>query len=163
VVDQHLNAKQFAYITGAGHGLYDTFKGHNDGIIWDTSMDLSPLRGTIVHLFSCRTAKKLGPQILQQGARAFWGYREDFKIIHIGAARSDMLQDSSAELFIAMDCLIDTGILAGLTAVNVLANVKNYVMLHSGGPHNSLHRATLRRNFSLLVSPPAYGDQNATL
>jgi hypothetical protein len=65
-------------ITGMGHGEYDAFTGHLGEVILKVG-DYDPLevKNKIVHLLSCKTAKLLGPDLVKNGARAFFGYSED--------------------------------------------------------------------------------------
>ena len=67
------------YITGIGHGTYDTFTGdYYDPIFSVGNYSPEEVQGKIVHLISCETAGKLGPDFVNHGCRAFFGYDENF-------------------------------------------------------------------------------------
>lgn len=163
-VDQHIKSNSVDYVSAAGHGLYDTFLGYSDAVLWKTGMDLSHLTGKIVHLLSCRTAAKLGPEIVSGGARAFWGYSENFRFWRTDPAPTPRHRDPLAALFINMDCLIDACILNSLTAGQIYERVTEYVDRESArlDPFSS-ERAVLRHNYNHLVCPVTYGGQNETL
>src|SRR5687768_3997260 len=54
------------YLTGVGHGVYDTFTGHHGDAIFRTgSFSAAEVTGKIVHLLSCQTARDLGPDFVR--------------------------------------------------------------------------------------------------
>lgn len=163
-VDQHIKSNSVDYVSAAGHGLYDRFMGYSDSVIWKTGTNLSHFTGKIVHLLSCRTGAKLGPEIVAGGARAFWGYSENFRFLRSDPAPTPRHRDPVAALFIEMDCLIDYGILNSLTAAEIYEQVTEYVDRESASldPFSS-ERAVLRHNYNHLVCPVTYGGQNETL
>ena len=63
------------YITGVGHGVSDAYTGDQGAAIFRVG-DYSPEEsgGKIVHLFSCHTARRLGPDFVRHGCRAYFGY-----------------------------------------------------------------------------------------
>lgn len=63
-------------IIGVGHGDPNAFCGHNDQVIMDT-LSIPNVRGKVVILISCETAKELGPAIIQAGAASYIGFSED--------------------------------------------------------------------------------------
>jgi hypothetical protein len=66
-------------ITGMGHGQYNTFSGYRGEVILEVgSYHPSEVKNKIVHLLSCKTGTQLGPDIVARGAKAFFGYSEDF-------------------------------------------------------------------------------------
>jgi len=64
-------------IIGSGHGDPDTFTGQNEVILMDTE-HIPNVKGKIIKLVSCETGQKLGPALINAGAIAFQGFKEDF-------------------------------------------------------------------------------------
>jgi hypothetical protein len=101
------------YLTGVGHGTYDAFTGdYFDPIFNMGNYSQEEVRGKIIHLLSCQTARALGPDFVRQGCLAFFGYDENF-IYH---------QDE-AEVFFECDSEIDLAFADGLTAESVYQRV----------------------------------------
>jgi hypothetical protein len=49
--------------------------------LWDACRyDPAEVKGTIIHLLSCKTAQQLGPDLVKKGACAYFGYFENFTI-----------------------------------------------------------------------------------
>ena len=87
------------FISGFGHGYDNLFTGQNGEILWKVdSYDPTEVAGKIIHLMSCLTAKELGPDLVYEGARAYFGYEEEFVFMHIPTI-TDPLQDSIADVF----------------------------------------------------------------
>jgi len=68
---------------GVGHGWDFWWTCDLEMPVWWCGIHYCPhppdkLKGRIVYLLSCRTAKELGLMIIRYGARAFIGYKEDF-------------------------------------------------------------------------------------
>lgn len=69
-------------IIGMGHGDYDHFTGHLGEVVLEVGKyDAAIVRGRIIHLLSCRTAGKLGPDLIASGATAFFGYSGAFTFL----------------------------------------------------------------------------------
>ena len=102
------------YITGVGHGVYDTFTGHHGDVIFRAgAFQAAEVSGKIVHLLSCQTARELGPSFIRNGCAAFFGYDENFTFLF-----------DFAERFFACDAEIDLAFAEGLTAKKVYARVR---------------------------------------
>jgi hypothetical protein len=87
---------RFVFING--HGNEKVVGGHNDEVILQGSD--KAVRDKIIYARSCKSAKELGPQTIQNGATAFIGYDEDF-IFMIDESKSFRpLQDETAALFL---------------------------------------------------------------
>lgn len=97
------------FMTGVGHGSYDTYTGDHFEPIF-TVGDYSPeeSNGKIVHFLSCQTAARLGPDFVAHGCRAYFGYDENFTF---------MLD--VADVFFECDSEIDRAIAEGLRAMEV--------------------------------------------
>jgi hypothetical protein len=152
-VDNLLAANNVAYISAMGHGLYDSFTGHNNLPIWSAAQPLHPkLAGTIVHLLSCQTGGVLGRAMVQHGARAFWGYTVNFTFFHSNPPPAQLDQDTTPEPFLKMDCIIDRGILGSITADKIYNSVTQYwAQVYSQLP--SYQRAVFLDNYVHLVCP----------
>lgn len=102
------------YVTGAGHGAPNAFLGdYYDPILQVGDYSPAEVRGKIIHLLSCKTARELGRDFIAHGCRAFFGYDEDF-----------ILYLEEAELFLACDAEIDYAFAEGLTADEVYKRVR---------------------------------------
>lgn len=164
-VDHLIGSLNVAFLSGAGHGEFECFKGYKDCLIWQTGQNVPRLPGAIVHLLSCNAGTKLGREIVANGAAAYWGYTESFRFFKKLPSPSDLETDTSAAWFLEMDCLIDVGILRGLKADEIYKSVSDYVSNanSSFGPFD-LKRATLDHNFRHLVCPATYwGERTVTL
>jgi len=64
-------------IIAMGHGDPDTLTGQNEVILMDTE-HIPNVKGKIIKLVSCETGQKLGPALINAGAIAFQGFKEDF-------------------------------------------------------------------------------------
>jgi hypothetical protein len=65
------------YISGFGHGYDNLFTGQHGEVLWKVgSYDPREAQGKIIHLMSCLTARRLGPDLVDKGARAYFGYEE---------------------------------------------------------------------------------------
>jgi hypothetical protein len=94
------------YITGVGHGSYDTFTGAQyDPIFHVGNYSPAEASGKIVHLLSCETAMTLGPDFVKNGCLAFLGYDENFTY-----------DPKKADIFFACDAEIDFALADGATA-----------------------------------------------
>jgi len=67
------------YITGVGHGNYTAYTGQYGNTVLQVGQ-YSPdeVKNKIIHLLSCQTARTLGPNMVNNGAKAFLGYIDDF-------------------------------------------------------------------------------------
>jgi len=91
-----------AYIMGAGHGLEDVFQGDMWEVLFQVGEYPSDhVRGRIVHLTSCLTGRELGPDFVQNGCTAFFGYKERFFIPGIAGFREALECDGEIDLAFA--------------------------------------------------------------
>ena len=162
-IEDCLNTHPINYISGAGHGYYDTFTVYERQPLWIAKQNLSFLQGKIVHLLSCQTAAMLGKEMVKHGVAAFWGYTINFTFWITRPAPEDLSQDWLAEVPLRMDCIIDRGILAGLGAILIYQSVEKYVtkVLPQLGQRQ---RAVLLDNYLHLACPMVtWGDRVATI
>ncbi len=163
-VDKELRSNPPDYITGAGHGLSDSFKGFGDGEIWTAEQDLTFLGTSIVHLFSCYCGVTLGQAMIRDGVRAFWGYTGEFAFYHEDPPPRDLSKDKWAAALIKMDCLIDIGVLDGHTAEEIYESISDYFEDLYAQLDGEVDQELLLRNYECLVGPlTQYGDVGATV
>jgi hypothetical protein len=92
-----LDRKQVTHLTGCGHGNTNVYTGYNQATVFissDTTL-LKKLAGVHVHLLSCLTAQKLGPDMIKQGAASYAGYHPSFYFTWKSTAR---FFDADAEM-----------------------------------------------------------------
>ncbi len=100
---------EVAYLTGVGHGTLVTFEGYKDEAIFrmgEYPPDVAD--GKITHFLSCQTAALLGPDFVEQGCRAYFGYENPF-----------VLSPDHSRPFFECDSEIDRAFADGLTADEV--------------------------------------------
>lgn len=71
------------FFFGMGHGNIDKFTDDKEWAVWwcgEKSCSLPPdnLRGRIVYLWSCLTARQLGPKIIEHGGWSYAGFKEEW-------------------------------------------------------------------------------------
>lgn len=146
------------YITGVGHGSPTAYTGYRFDRLWEAcTYDPLEAKHKIVHLLSCKTAQKLGPDLVKKGASAYFGYYENFTITW-----------THPEVFWKCDSAIDLGFCAGLTASQVATRTKA-VYDYWIGRMRAVHEPTatwLTWDRDALRSPEngeEYGDPTASL
>lgn len=150
------------YLTGVGHGFRNSYTGDNlDPIFSKGHFRIEECKGKIVHFLSCETAAGLGPNFVENGCRAYFGYSDNFTYPPI-----------LADIFFECDSEIDRGFADGLNAdevyQRVLARFQHHIdQLKSTGDSGDLHNASiLEVDLRLLRAPSVseeYGDKNARL
>lgn len=102
------------YLTGVGHGSYDTYTGdYYDPIFSIGNYSQEESQRKIVHFLSCQTARSLGSDFVAHGCRAYFGYDENFTFYM-----------PYANIFFECDSEIDRAFADGLTAGKVYDRVK---------------------------------------
>jgi hypothetical protein len=147
------------YLTGCGHGLFDTYAGYWDIPIFEAgSYDSDEAKGKIVHFLSCRVARDLGPDFVHNGCLAFFSYREDF-----------FFHPNDADIFFECDSQIDLAFAAGLTAGEVytktVAVFDKYIQQYRDNGQ-FCKAATLQFDRDYLCAPskgPEWGSVHARL
>lgn len=147
------------YITGIGHGTPDTFTGdYYDAVFSVGNYAPEESQGKIIHLISCQTALKLGPDFVLHGCKAFFGYDVDFTFFM-----------DIANMFFQCDSEIDRAFADGLTAADVYTRVinlfnQNIAALRAQG--SNYKAAAMESNRDHLRAPTSgsqWGDPSATL
>lgn len=147
------------YFTGVGHGLPDTYTGdYFDPVFRVGSYDADEAREKIVHFLSCETAQQLGPDFVEKGCRAYFGYDENFTF-----------QMDAAAIFFECDSEIDRAFADGLKAGQVYARTRalydrRIAEFRANG--QDYKAATLefdRDHLRCPTSGPRWGDKDARL
>jgi hypothetical protein len=147
------------YVTGVGHGLEDLYTGdYGDQIFKVGQYSPEESRGKIAHFLSCQTARRLGPDFVVHGCRAYFGYDVNFTFTW----------DSSA-VFFECDSEIDRAFGDGLAAGQVYRRVYNHYtkridQLRAAG--KDYVAATLETDRDHLCAPSVanhWGDKKAKL
>ncbi len=81
-----------------GHGDEDRVGGHDDEIL--LSGPDGVVKDKIIYARACKSAKRLGPQTVANGASAYVGYDEDFVFVIDEEKSSRPLRDKTAALFL---------------------------------------------------------------
>lgn len=149
-------------ITGVGHGLSTLYTGQqNDAVFLVDYYKPTEVRGKIVHLLSCQTAQKLGPDMVANGATAFLGYDVNFSFM-----------THTRDLFFAADSAIDLALARGATvgeAARDAIRAFNDAIEHledAPGVLDSESIAALMTDRDHLMGPhidAMFGDANARL
>jgi hypothetical protein len=171
-VDNALAAQDIDLVTGSGHGDASMFSGANGEEIFGTFDDLSlaSLSGKIVHLLSCSTALSFGRAAVAAGARAFWGYIDEFRFFCTDPPPLSLQDDDLASAFIGMDIIVLCGLLRGHAASKIKEDVEEYVLdtyqrmplLYPDDPPTA--QALLNHNYTRLVGPfVTWGNPAITL
>jgi hypothetical protein len=142
------------YITGVGHGDYDTFNGYfNHPVFSVADLDPAVVAQKVIHLLSCETATGLGPAMVASQCRAFFGYLIPFTY-----------DPRYSDLFFACDAQIDIGLAAGHTAGQVGADVKSFFQQTiNANPGAASYLQMNLDNFRSPLDGPRWGNVNATL
>jgi hypothetical protein len=150
------------YLTGVGHGFANSYTGDNLDPIFSTGhFGVEECKGKIAHFLSCETAAGLGPNFVDNGCRAYFGYSDNFTYPPI-----------LEEIFFECDSEIDLGFADGLNAdevfQRVMARFQQHIdQLKSTGDSGDLHNASiLEVDLRLLRAPSIsdeYGDKSARL
>jgi hypothetical protein len=146
------------YVTACGHGQADQLIGPAGAILQVGQYPPAAVTGTIIHLLACHCGEELGPDLVVNGCRAFFGYEKKF-----------LFPVSSPRDFVDCDGAIDRAIAAGKTADQAYRAAlrefdKRIKALREDGDN---HRASLvEHNRKCLVAPSRdvkWGDPDASL
>jgi len=96
-----------------GHGNQTTIFGQDNEALLTTKDKLKALKKLIIYSRSCNCASLLGPHCLNNGAKAFIGYKQPFIFIYNPSLSTRPLTDSLAELFLNPSNIVITTLLKG--------------------------------------------------
>lgn len=100
-----------------GHGDESVVTGHNNEILIQADKNHNLLRGSVVYSRSCKSARKLGPQAVMAGCKAYIGYNEDFVFVTEDTKISRPLDDKTAQLFLEPSNQVVISLLKGHTPI----------------------------------------------
>ena len=103
------------YITGVGHGTEARYTGDQYTPVFELG-EYQPqeARGKVVHFLSCLTAAQLGPDFVNNGCLAYFGYDVNFTF-----------DQNYADIFFECDSEIDLAFAEGLNADQVFTRVQD--------------------------------------
>lgn len=153
-----IKSRWATYTSGIGHGSSTVYTGNSGSYLWQVGgYDASEPSGKVIHLLSCLTAQTLGPDLVTNGAKAYFGYHPSFYI-----------NWSYPDVFWACDSAIDHGFSIGMTASEV-HNLTYYVYNTMITTMTGIHSPTAttltgdRDGLRTPVSGSSYGDKNASI
>jgi hypothetical protein len=146
------------FFTASGHGLPDRLIGQDGTILQVDQYPPVAVQNKIVHLLACECGETLGPDLVANGCRAFFGYREQF-----------LFPTSSPGDFLDCDGVIDRALADGLAAddafgLAIRAFNRRIAALKQAG--QAFRASLVQHNRDCLVGPsldPKWGDPKATI
>lgn len=148
-------------IIGTGHGTVDSYMGQQESVIWQAdSINRKEVDGKVIKLVACDCGALLGPALIANGAKCFWGYDEDLLWIADENYYYQPWGDPSAKSVMmpivdGINCLLD-----GSPAEQAFAVEKNGFIKNMGNTDFGLERDCLQFNASHMV---LLGDTRATV
>jgi hypothetical protein len=131
------------FLTGVGHGTYDTFTGYGfESIFEKGSYSAEEVSGKIAHFLSCQNGMSLGPDFVTKGCLAYIGYDENFTF-----------DPDSANVFFECDGEIDKALADGLTVGDAMNRSKALFNKRIAELGNTYPASILAFNLSHLRSP----------
>jgi hypothetical protein len=157
-VESAARRDDIAYITGSAHGSDTACFGYDSLPIFEVgNYQPEEVDGKVVHLLSCETGTKLGPDFVKNGCRAYFGYRGNFTF---------RLESHLIDIFLECDSEIDLAFADGLTAEEVHDRVvtlyeQRISELDEAGEIDAA--SMLKENLEYLCTPSVYGDKQACI
>ena len=114
------SAKASDLIIGTGHGSAFFFTGQFLDVLWNKEVGVSEeeVRGKNIKLLSCLIGKELGPYLIENGAKMFQGYTEEFLFFADMVSFKQYIQpwqDKTAEKFLLPVMKGTAALIAGAT------------------------------------------------
>lgn len=126
--DSYVSKNKPNFIFLNGHGSENYICGHNNEILVDDYKN--EYKGTIFYARSCRSANKLGHNLVKEGTGAFIGYKENYFVLLSRQSNTHPLRDFVAKMFLEPSNLIALSIIRGNTVQE--ANEKSkQAMIHN--------------------------------
>lgn len=106
-----LQKKEPSLVFFNGHGNDYRISGHDDEVLISVGKNDNLLISKTIYALSCRSGKELGHKSIQNGARGYIGYDDDFIFVIDENKISEPLKDKTAGLFLessnqVMVCLL---------------------------------------------------------
>uniref|UniRef100_A0A6H1Z7F4 CHAT domain-containing protein n=1 Tax=viral metagenome TaxID=1070528 RepID=A0A6H1Z7F4_9ZZZZ len=145
-------------IIGVGHGDPARFSGYRDQVLIDLS-SIPDVRGKVVVLISCQTARQLGPALINAGADSYIGFLEDLVwVMDAESASTPWADKFAAPAMMPIVNCVNT-ILDGKVTADAFVVLTNELMRNAAvEEEDELIAACLRfnaKNASLLGNPMA--------
>lgn len=122
-----------------GHGNADVISGHDNQVLVDIT---SAIETSVIYARSCDAAKTLGVYLVNNGVKAFIGYKKKF-ICGVAGRSSELLEDEIARLFLEPSNLIPSTLLK----------------LHNAEEAHSRSLDAMYRNFRRMISSTASREE----
>ncbi len=153
-----LTAPQSDIIIGVGHGDPDDFTGQDESVILEVGRyNPVEVRGKLIKLLSCQTGVALGPDLVNNGATAFLGYKDDY----VWVMDSDLAHTPWADE-LAATCMIPVVnglnvLLDGRTAGEAFEVERAGYLQNAAVEENELIKSCLEFNYenAVLLGDPA--------
>jgi len=145
-------------LTLSGHGLADRILGQSGTILEVGLYPAEAVRAKIIHMLACDSGELLGPDLVANGCKAFFGYREQF-----------LFPVANPRDFLDCDGVIDRALAQGLTAdeafqLAIRSFNRTIADLKKAG--KTFRASMVQHNRDCLVAPSVdarFGDPTATL
>ena len=121
-LETFLKKKNINFIMLNGHGDDDCVYGYKDELLIKSSENARLLDNKIIYCRSCNSGKKLGPDSIISGAKAFIGYKDVFIFIYDPNNAVRPLQDKYAKRFLEPDNTCVISILKGNPIIDAYNN-----------------------------------------
>lgn len=155
--------KRTVYLSGIGHGSPTVYTGHlGDPILKVGAYDPAEVNNKCIHFLSCQTAKQLGPDTVQKGAKSYAGYFENFTFVW--DVQSTPINEQN--LFWKADSTYDIMMANGATseaAYKATIDAFNAAMAQVPGTAAATWLKWDRDNFKAPAVSAIYGDKTSKI
>jgi hypothetical protein len=152
------------HIGGVGHGSPTVYTGHLGNHILEVGgYDPAEVRGKVIHLLSCQTAKQLGSDVVTKESPVYSGYFENFTFVYDNPQTPAV---NEMTLFWQADSTFEIAMANGLSAQQAHnATIAAYNAAIAQVPNTSAATWLLwnRNNFRSPVISPIYGEKSTTI
>ncbi|MBU3935480.1 hypothetical protein KJ909_02290, partial [Patescibacteria group bacterium] len=107
----YVNKNELSFVFINGHGDEDSVCGWDNEVLIDGYE--KGYKDVIFFCRSCRSAKRLGKNLVKKGAKAYVGYTKDYYVLMSGKKKTRPLLDKTAKLFLDPSNLVAMSILKG--------------------------------------------------
>jgi hypothetical protein len=159
-VNDELQKPGVRYFTCSAHGQ-NTYLVGNDlkDVLRVGSYPAQAAKGKAFHMLACKTGASLGKDLVANGATAFFGYNDSFKLI-TSAGYKDAFLDCDA----VVDYKLTEGKTAGEAQDAALAQFDKQIMaFENNGDHNDAVVLAEDREYFVGPNNAGYGDPNARI
>jgi hypothetical protein len=127
-VISRLEKQEYDLVIFNGHGSYTQIAGHSDEILIESRKNHKLLKNKIIYCLSCSSAKILGKDCVEDGAKGFIGYEEKFAFVNNNNMVSRPLADKYAKSILTPTNQIPIALLKGHTLSEAMERAeKSYV------------------------------------